>query len=96
MKNEELCPCKSSKTFGECCGPIIAGEKKPSSPEEVMRARYSAYVTESVDYLKSSSTKAVLKEFDEEAYNEKFEKSKNKKLKNIEGNIAAISDTVIL
>lgn len=67
MKNEELCPCKSGKTFGECCGPIIAGAKKPASPEEVMRARYSAYVTESVDYLKSSSTKAGLAEFDEEA-----------------------------
>ena len=31
MKNEDTCPCKSGKTFGECCGPIISGEKKAES-----------------------------------------------------------------
>ena len=28
MKNEDTCPCKSGKTFGECCGPIISGAIK--------------------------------------------------------------------
>ena len=67
MKNEELCPCKSGRNYGDCCGPVISGERKAASPEEVMRARYSAYVTESVDYLRNSSTKAVQEEFDEKA-----------------------------
>ena len=67
MKNEELCPCKSGRNYGDCCGPVISGERKAASPEEVMRARYSAYVTESVDYLRTSSTKAVQEEFDEKA-----------------------------
>lgn len=67
MKNEELCPCKSGRAYGECCGPVISAERKPSSPEEVMRARYTAYVTEAVDYLKSSLTKAGQAEFDEES-----------------------------
>ena len=67
MKNEELCPCKSGKTFGECCGPIIAGTAKAESAEAVMRARYTSYVTGDIDYLKTSATKAVQEEFDEEA-----------------------------
>ena len=67
MKNEELCPCKSGRSYGDCCGPVISGERKAASPEEVMRARYSAYVTESVDYLKASSTRAAQEEFDENA-----------------------------
>ena len=54
MKNEDTCPCKSGKTFGECCGPIISGEKKAETPEALMRARYSSYVTGDVLFLKSS------------------------------------------
>lgn len=67
MKNEEICPCKSGKTFGECCGPIIAGEKKAESAEALMRARYSSYVIGDIEFLKSSSTKAVQADFDEAA-----------------------------
>ena len=67
MNNEELCPCKSGKTFGECCGPIIAGTVKAANPEALMRARYSSYVTGDIEFLKTSATKAVQEEFDEEA-----------------------------
>ena len=67
MKNEDTCPCKSGKTFGECCGPIISGEKKAETPEALMRARYSSYVTGDVLFLKSSATEEVQAEFDENA-----------------------------
>ena len=67
MKNEELCPCKSGKTYGECCGPIISGAEKAKTAEALMRARYSSYVTGDIDFLKSSATKAVQEEFDEQA-----------------------------
>ena len=67
MKNEELCPCKSGKTFGECCGPVIAGTAKAENPEALMRARYTSYVTGDIDFLKSSATAAVQAEFDENA-----------------------------
>jgi len=67
MINEELCPCKSGKTFAECCEGIINGQKKASSPEEVMRARYCAYALGQVQFLKTSATKQVQEEFDEEA-----------------------------
>ena len=65
MKNEDTCPCKSGKTFGECCGPIIAGTARAETAEALMRARYASYVTGDVGFLKSSATKEVQKEFDE-------------------------------
>lgn len=67
MKNEESCPCKSGKPFGECCGPVIAGAAKAETAEALMRARYTSYVTGDVSFLRSSATEAVQKEFDEEA-----------------------------
>ena len=67
MKNEDICPCKSGKTFGECCGPIIAGTAKAVTAEALMRARYSSYVTGDVSFLRASATKQVQEEFDEEA-----------------------------
>ena len=66
MKKEDECPCKSGKTFGECCAPVISGEKKAATAEELMRARYSSYVTGVVDFLRTSATKEVQKEFDEQ------------------------------
>ena len=67
MESTEQCPCKSGKPFGECCGPIISGEAKANTAEALMRARYSSYVTGNVDFLKTSASKAVQEQFDEEA-----------------------------
>jgi len=67
MNNEELCPCKSGKTFGVCCGPIIAGAAKAETAEALMRARYSSYVTGEIHFLRDSSTKALRETFDEDS-----------------------------
>ncbi len=67
MKNEEACPCKSGKPFGECCGPIIAGTAKAETAEALMRARYTSYVTGDVEFLRTSAVKEVQEVFDEEA-----------------------------
>ena len=64
MKNDELCPCASGKPYGECCGPIIDGKTKAATAVELMRARYSAYAVENVDFLFSSSGPEVRAEFD--------------------------------
>ena len=64
IKHEDPCPCKSGKTYGECCAPVIAGTVKPETAEAVMRARYTSYVTGDVDYLRTSATQAVQEEFD--------------------------------
>jgi len=67
MKNEDTCPCKSGKTFGECCGPIIGGTAKAETAEALMRARYSAYATGDVAFLKNSMAEESQDDFDEES-----------------------------
>ncbi len=49
-----LCPCQSQKEYAACCEPIIEGKGKASSPEALMRARYTAYVKVAPDFLKNS------------------------------------------
>lgn len=65
MKNDELCPCASGKTFGQCCGPILNGEHKAETAVDLMRARYSAYAVGDVKFLFASSGPEVRAEFDE-------------------------------
>ncbi|MCQ2388989.1 MAG: YchJ family protein [Kiritimatiellae bacterium] len=67
MKDIELCPCKSGKTYGECCGPVHAGARKAETAEELMRARYSAYAVEEIGFLKTSGGSDVQAEFDEKS-----------------------------
>lgn len=50
-QNENLCPCGSGKIYGECCEPIIKGTKKAATAEELMRARYSSYVKQEIDFI---------------------------------------------
>lgn len=46
-----MCHCGSGSLFDECCGAILAGQHKAETAEQLMRSRYSAYVTGNVDYL---------------------------------------------
>ena len=61
------CPCGSGKTFAECCGPILEGEAKAKTAERLMRARYTAYATDDIDFLFQSSGPEVREEFDRES-----------------------------
>ena len=70
MKNDELCPCTSGKTFGACCGPVLSGKAPALTAEALMRARYSAYATGAVDFLYESSGPEVRAEFNEETTRE--------------------------
>ena len=49
-----ICPCGSGRDFSDCCEPVIRGVRPAETPEEVMRARFSAYATANVDYLHDS------------------------------------------
>ncbi|HEV7383132.1 MAG TPA: YchJ family metal-binding protein [Dyadobacter sp.] len=48
MKN---CFCGNKQPYSRCCAPLINGNLKAASPEELMRSRFSAYVMAAVDYL---------------------------------------------
>lgn len=47
----DLCHCGSQKPFGNCCEPFLLGRAFPATAEELMRSRYSAYVTRNVAYI---------------------------------------------
>ncbi|MBL6931377.1 MAG: YchJ family protein [Rhodospirillales bacterium] len=44
------CPCGSSSTYDDCCGPYIAGTAAPTA-EALMRSRYTAYTEGNNAYL---------------------------------------------
>ena len=48
------CPCQSGQAYGECCGVWHHGIDESvhaTTPEALMRSRYSAYVLGLLDYL---------------------------------------------
>lgn len=67
MNNEDQCPCNSGRSYGECCGPVLEGKAVAETAEALMRARYSAYATGHVLFLRDSAVKSVRDEFDEKA-----------------------------
>ena len=50
----DTCPCGSNIAYDECCRPLILGERQAETAEQLMRARYSAYVMKEIDYLRES------------------------------------------
>ena len=57
-----LCPCGSNKEFLTCCLPIINGDIKAVSPEQLMRSRYSAYAKKCSQYIYDSYAKSSQKD----------------------------------
>ncbi len=51
LSDDALCPCGNGKTYAQCCGPIIGGQSFAVEAEQLMRSRYTAYVTHNADYL---------------------------------------------
>lgn len=63
-ENNEICPCGSGVLFSECCEPIINGARESETAEELMRARYSAFVTHAIDFIVASTHTRTRKEID--------------------------------
>ena len=58
------CPCGSGAAFTNCCAPIIDGTRESETAEELMRARYSAFVTAAIDFIVSSTHSRTRKDVD--------------------------------
>jgi SEC-C motif-containing protein len=56
------CPCGSGKTYVTCCGLRHSGMRPAETAEDLMRARYSAYVMGKGDYLVATQGPAVASE----------------------------------
>jgi len=63
-ENNELCPCGSGVAFANCCEPIIKGTRDSETAEELMRARYAAFVTHDIDFIVASTHTHSRKEID--------------------------------
>lgn len=46
------CPCQSGRSYADCCGPLLAGDREPATAEELMRSRYTAFARRDVAYLR--------------------------------------------
>ena len=45
------CPCGSGAGLDACCGPLLANREQAATPEQLMRSRYTAFVTGNADHL---------------------------------------------
>jgi len=63
-ENNETCPCGSGALFSNCCEPIIKGTRESETAEELMRARYSAFVIHAIDFIVASTHSRTRKEID--------------------------------
>ncbi len=61
------CPCGSGKSYTACCEPYISGKKNASGPEALMRARYTAYVMQEIDFIVDTHDPARLNRLDRKA-----------------------------
>ncbi len=52
---QQACYCGSGKSFAECCEPVIKGEAAARTPEELMRARFSAHCIKDYGFLVTST-----------------------------------------
>lgn len=52
---EDSCCCGSGKSLDACCAPIIAGTADPRTPEELMRARFTAHCQKNYAFLVDST-----------------------------------------
>jgi SEC-C motif-containing protein len=48
------CHCGSGQPFDECCGLILSGKAEAATVEQLMRARYSAFAEQDVDFISNS------------------------------------------
>ncbi len=46
------CPCCSGTKFEVCCKPLLEGSSQATTPESLMRSRYTAFVLHNHDYLR--------------------------------------------
>jgi len=51
----DLCACGSSKSYSDCCLKYHSDSRIPMEPEDLVRARFSAFVYSKIDFLLEST-----------------------------------------
>ena len=86
------CYCCSGREFEDCCEPFIKGAKKPSTAEELMRSRYTAYAIAEVEYILRTTHPSVRKFHDARRIEQWASQSRWQKLEIIATSQGAASD----
>lgn len=60
----ETCPCGSGNNYDNCCGEYHSGRSDAPTAESLMRARYSAFVKQEIDYLARTCHPSHAADFD--------------------------------
>ncbi len=61
---DSKCPCGANKTRSDCCELYISGKESPSTPEALMRSRYTAYTQANIDYIQKTMRGPAAVSFD--------------------------------
>jgi SEC-C motif-containing protein len=61
------CPCGSSRSFADCCGPLLGGERPAGTAEALLRSRYTAFTRNDIDYVERTTHPEGLEDFDRTA-----------------------------
>ncbi|MBP9681839.1 MAG: YchJ family protein [Bacteriovorax sp.] len=60
----KTCACGSEKSYKECCEPYLLGTQKPSTAEQLMRSRYTAFAVGEMDYIYNTHHESTRKGLD--------------------------------
>jgi SEC-C motif-containing protein len=57
------CPCGTKQPYAACCGAFIEDKAIPTTPEQLMRSRFTAYAIGRLDYIEKTMRGKALKVF---------------------------------
>lgn len=66
LASRAACPCGSAKNYTDCCRPFHLGKSTPNTAENLMRARYCAFLKKEYDYLEETLDPQTALTFDNE------------------------------
>jgi SEC-C motif-containing protein len=66
---DQICPCGTDKHYKNCCGMYHTKEQYPSTPEELMRSRYTAFVMKDMAYIQTTMRGPALAQFKKQGTN---------------------------
>jgi len=58
-----VCPCGSGQLYKQCCGLFIEENQLPTTPESLMRSRYTAYSQANIAYIVKTMRDAPAKNY---------------------------------
>ncbi len=64
VSESRCCPCGRDLSFSDCCGRFIDDAMVPSTAEDLMRSRYTAYTLANIDYIVKTMVSPAADGFD--------------------------------